>query len=258
MRQLVTSSRFTPGYDAVVVRELTGKDEELVTSVDAMSAIRLVSAVTSDTSGEPIDGAHLATADRHRILAAIYQVTFGNRVESTVTCDACQERFDLAFEIPEFVASTHEDAPIRTVVSENGYDLGDGLRVRAPTGNDELSAVGRGVEDAATMMMERCVVAGELGGRISEVQTQFEALAPLLDVDLESVCPECGEAQKRRFDVQSYVLLAIQQGRPLLVNDVHLIARTYHWALGDILGLTRSHRRELAERIISERSGESA
>jgi hypothetical protein len=254
----VTSSRFTAGHDDIVVRELTGRDEELVTSADSVSAIRLVSAVARDTSGGAVDAGRLATADRHRILATIYQLTFGNRVESTVVCFECKERFDIVFEIPEFLASANEDVSRPSVDNEsidrdNGYDLGHRLHVRAPTGDDELSVVDEG-GDVGTLIMERCVVAGELEGRADEVRKRLAGLAPLLDVDLEPECPECGQRQKRRFDLQSYVLLAILQGRSHLMNDVHLIARAYHWTLDDILGLTRSHRCELLERIIVERS----
>jgi hypothetical protein len=254
MKRLVTSSKFTPGCDAVIVRELTGKDEDLVTEVDSASAMRLVSAVASDESGNPIDAACLATADRHRVLAAVYQLTFGNRVESTVVCETCEERFDLVFELPDLVGSTHEEPSVPSSVDDTGFDLGGGLHVRAPTGEDELSATGMSAGDAATQLLSRCVVSGEVAGRDAEVRSRLETLAPLLDVDLEPECPECGAKQKRRFDIQSYLLLAIGQGRDHMTDDVHLIASTYHWPLQDILALARTHRRELVERIIAERS----
>ncbi len=80
---------------------------------------------------------------------------------------------------------------------------------------------------------------------IAIVQETLEAIAPTLDIELDTVCAECGTHHPAHFDIQYYLLSALQQDRPTLNHEIHLLASTYGWSLNEILGLPRSQRRSL-------------
>jgi hypothetical protein len=86
----------------------------------------------------------------------------------------------------------------------------------------------------------------------ASVVDALEAVAPVLDLDIGTACPECGARQSVHFDVQFYLLRAIAQERPLIAREIHRIASAYGWSLQEILGLRRSERRQFVELIESE------
>jgi hypothetical protein len=75
----------------------------------------------------------------------------------------------------------------------------------------------------------------------------------LIDVDLEAACAECGQAAVARFDIQSFVLQRTLYQREGVLSEVHALAGAYGWSLNEILGLPRSLRRSLAERLAAAR-----
>ena len=80
----------------------------------------------------------------------------------------------------------------------------------------------------------------------------METIAPLVDLELDAQCPECGESQQVYFDLQYYLLSAIGRGRAQLMREIHTLASAYGWSLSDILGLPRSQRRILAGLVDEE------
>lgn len=234
--------------------EPTGRSELAVAGTGTAEALRLLDSVLAapalaGAGGGAPAAASLAAPDRDRLLAGVYVACYGPRVATTVDCGSCGEPFDLDFELPELVAALTPEAPPAAELR-----LPDGRRFRLPTGEDECAVAGLDPERAARELARRCLAAGsdpdEGGGGAAEALAERLAeVAPLIDLELEGRCPECGAGQPVHFDLQHYLLAALAAERDRLLGEVHRLAAAYGWSLGDILDLPRRHRRTLVELI---------
>ncbi|UOQ64825.1 hypothetical protein [Hymenobacter volaticus] len=128
----IVSYRLTGSLQTGVVtlRELNGHDELLVSDASSFNAIQLLDNIMLATS-KP--AASMAVSDRDRLLAALYQYTYGPRVESTLTCTSCNEPYDLVFSVTDLLSFRVGDGKQQR--DEEGYFLTeDGKRFRLPTG----------------------------------------------------------------------------------------------------------------------------
>jgi hypothetical protein len=251
--------RFSGPARVARLRELTGREEGAVSGASSADAIELIAALLDGNfSGEEerIRAADLTAADRDRLLAAIYERAFGDRIESTLTCRQCGQPFDLHFSLRELTKTLDEHSLIGQWrrLDDGWLENADGVRFRLPDGNDELAVAGLDSEGARSALLRRCVKSGDWPGGSKAFEDLLEDLAPLINLELNATCAECGHDQAVQFDIQSYLLSAIAGERRRLLSDVHRIAAAYAWSLEEILALTRSDRRQLVELIENESS----
>jgi hypothetical protein len=244
------------GPEWVLLREITGVEEQSVASTSTHDAIQLLDAlVVSDHEGALQHGevAKLTPWDREQLLATVYIRTYGAKIESTIKCRQCGENFDMDFGVDELLASlspcSHEVLGV-SIEADGIYRLGDGISFRLPTGEDECAVIGLTPQEARAVLLERCVQSTTEHEDFSKysdlIQTTMEALSPLVDIELDAMCPECGHGQSVHFDLQHYLLSAFQGERKRLMQEIHALASNYGWSLSEILGLPRSQRRTLA------------
>src|SRR4051812_27894251 len=101
-----------PGFDGfrfACLRALTGADElaaseGTVALLDRLLVTESVGCVPAGTA------ARLPVPDRDRVLAALHQQLFGDRIEADATCAACGEPFELRFSLSG-LASGRAPAP---------------------------------------------------------------------------------------------------------------------------------------------------
>jgi hypothetical protein len=253
------SLRCSAGCRAGWLRELTGHDEEAVDGTGTAAALALLDRVLWDEHQErarlPI-ASQLAAADRDRLLAALYVDTYGPGIRTAARCRQCEAPFDVEFSLPDLIDSLGEEqesgpgAPLVTEVAgaPGVYRLADGRTFRLPTGADELAVAGQGAEQGERELLRRCMLEGDPADPAS-VEAAMQHVAPLVDQDLDVICPECGAAQAVRFEVQFYFLRALIQERARLTRDVHRLALAYGWRLDEILSLPRRTRHRYAELV---------
>jgi hypothetical protein len=231
------------------VRGLRGEDEESIESVDTASAIALIDRLLVHVPGAaftPGHAARMSAADRDRLFANVYQRELGRQIASSPACSACGARFDVTFDLTDLVSSLQPDREVRQQ-QDGSYLTSDGIRFRLPSGVDELEAAA--TSNPRETLFERCHLDGP---RDPEVLAEaMERAAPLLDVEVDTQCPECGQAASMRFDIQSYLLGSLLAERRQRSLEVHRLARAFGWSLTEILSLTRGQRRLHAE--LSER-----
>jgi hypothetical protein len=236
-----------PGAPQVALREIAGCDEATVTDSDAVASIQLLDRLLVDVpevACRPCGAIDIAISDRDRLLAAVYVRTYGPRIKSTVNCQRCDQPFDLDFSLTDVCQVLSQSAKQAEIerCEDGSYRLLSGQRFRLPTGRDELEVSKLSPEEAAAELLARCLL--EKGGEDQfAVQAAMETVGPLLLLDLGAVCPECGEEQEVRFDVQSYVLRSLAQDRQRLALDIHRLATAYGWSREEILSIPRSQRR---------------
>lgn len=248
------------------LRELRGSDELAVQGVDTRAAGQLLDRLLSCPPGAPSltpsplwgegrgegfpaprSAADLSASDRDALLAALHRATWGDRITSSLRCPACGEMVDLSFEL---------SALQRQLQPEPAAVHVDGLRALRNAQGEAFTLPDASTEEAAAMLGLRAGMAS-LQASISGADAQdadalgttLEALAPLLDVELDAACAECGASQLVRFDIQSFTLQRLLDERERLLGEVHALAGGYGWSLDEIVSLPRSLRRSLATRL---------
>lgn len=243
--------QLTPGAVGVYLRGLRGADEMAIENTGTPVLISLLESLMQGgvMGNKKIAAAQIVTADRDRLLALLYISMYGAKVESTVTCTACAQKFDLNFSLDELLRHYQPAA----AVSDNGrYQLEPGISFRLPNGEDELYINGLTGTEAERQLLERCLLEGNAETDNEKVQLKMAELAPVLSMDMQAVCPECGHTQQVQFDMQSFFLTKLKQERPMLISEIHNIATQYHWSQQEILSLPRSLRKQYAALIQSD------
>jgi hypothetical protein len=236
------------------LRELNGFDEQSVRGVDTATAIALLDRLLEHAPGssaEDLKAIRLTASQRDRLLAAVYERTFGPRIDSTVRCTGCGQLVDATFHIEDLLAvfSPADSSPAADLQPDGTFLLPNGLRFRLPTGEDEMAVAGLSPEDAERELLARCLIERTSGVDLAAVQEAMEEIAPVLALDLPGRCPECGAKQSVHFDMQFYLLRALELERKQIAREVHRLAIAYGWSLTEILGLFRSQRRAFVELI---------
>lgn len=245
---------FTDGWPQAWLRELTGQEEMRLSGTDVVEAIGLIDSLLVSGQPQGQSARHLTAPDRDRVLAAVYQHTFGDRISGTLECVACASPFDLDFSLADFVDHAHAPASLTDVKRLPGgiVEFGEGVQVKIPTGEDELAVRNMSPEAAATELMQRCLVSGTRDELPMDLDAKLAEIAPVLETEMGATCPECGHASTVRFDIQAYLLQSLLNDRDRLTWEIHRLAGAYGWKLKEILRLTRSQRKQFARLIEAE------
>jgi hypothetical protein len=233
--------RQLPVAASVRLRELRGDDELSVQGVDTRCTVDLLDRLLASTGWS---AAALCASSRDALLAALHRSVWGDRIVSSLRCAACEAMYDLSFTLSALQRELAAAAPPHRVTAPNCLEA-EGRSYQLPTVAEEEEAAALGLAAG------RAQLARLATGSDSDAQAValLESLAPLLDVDLDTVCAECAHPQRVRFDVQSFVMQRILDEREHLLAEVHALAGGYGWSLAEILSLARSTRQALAQRL---------
>lgn len=241
------------------LRPLCGRDEATINSagsmVEAIGFLDRMLLETAGTSVGPGKAIDLAICDCDRLFAALYQHYFGGRIESIVTCQQCNEAFELSFSLPDLISNLGDGTTDKaTGPDEEGiYTLSNGPRFRLPTAGDQERIMALEPKEAVAALLNCCVVEGDPTVDAAIFQSAMDEVGATLNLDLSTVCSECDTSQTVRFDIQSYLLRALGYEKRFLNHEVHRIALAYGWGYDEILNLTREDRRAFARLIEAER-----
>jgi hypothetical protein len=242
--------RFGSPTNVAWVRGLRGEDEDAIDARAGTSAALalLDRLLTPDSEGHKPAASDITTADRDRLLVAVYARTFGSRITSTVRCVQCEGPFEVDFSLKDMRRDL--DAASAGLAADGTVALPDGRRYRLPTGRDEVDA--QSSMDPVAALLRACAVDTVGPDDAGVVPNLMRAAAPTLDADLAACCPECGAEQTIRFDVQSYLLASLAADETQLVREVHRLATAYGWSRAEILAMTREKRRAHVAHIDGE------
>ncbi len=251
--------RACPGpdfVDLVMLNELSGHDEKTVCDTTTATAISVLDRVANSVCSSEINVDKFTPWERDRLLVKLYQRTYGNRISSTVTCKSCNEKFDLDFVLTELAIHCQPGAMPELILQHDTstYELvKSGTRFRLPTGKDECAIAHLDTEQAKLALIEACLCGSEFNSltdsELAEIQDAMKLLSPVIDLDLDAGCAECGQSQQVRFSVQDYLLSSLLKDKENLFMEIHMLAGFYNWSLNEILDLKRSERKKLAVMI---------
>jgi len=208
----------------------------------------------SDLAAQPLGR---TTARLLRLRAA----AVGPALAATVACPDCAQTVEFTLDTGALLALEDKAVDDPPPLLHGGYEV----VWRSPTQGDLAALAGHpGVEDAETMLLDRCVLrlsrehdaaslaAAELPGPVREALARAMADAdPLADVLVDLGCPECGTEFTASLDVGVFVWAEIDARARRLLLDVDALARAYGWSEAAVLALSEA-RRAAYLRIVTE------
>ncbi len=240
----------------VVVYPPTGSEDLLLVESPGTStelALALVSRLVAPLEGDMDGWAALPVPDLEVLLLLIRQTVFGDQVRAETRCEVstCGAAIDVNFSIDGYLAH-HRPRQPRNVAADaeaGWYRLrGSEARFRLPLVADRLAV--HGATHPARELARRCMQpAGLTAVMRRRIVKAMAALAPSLSHEVEGRCPECGTPLLLYLDVQEFTLAELRDQARHVLDDIHLLARAYHWPESEILALPRVRRMYYAERI---------
>lgn len=256
----------------VELRPLTGHEQRLLASSLTSMPVALITTellyrtlrrIGSLPAVDRRVARELLPGDREFLLLKLYQMTFGNNLLAGLSCPAesCGESLEVPISLEECVI---EAPPVssRTWVFNTLPDGGRSLRFRLPTGADQ-EALASLREARPDVLRQRLLMAccADPGATVVPdlspqecacIEEQMNRLAPQLEVEMESVCPECGAGFSTRIDVPYLALSEMNINEAELDWEIHYIAWHYHWPESEILTLTPGRRRRYIRLVQGE------
>jgi hypothetical protein len=225
------------------LREPLGEDELSLQGIDTRAAVQLLDSLCHSSAAKA--GA-LSASDRDGILAALYRALWGDRIVSTLECEACGAAYDLSFELSTLQRQLGEKAAEAIVEEPRVVGDGTGQRYHLPSADEEQTALG--IAEGSERLRES-VCGGGRADDLAPLSDRLEALAPLIDIELDVRCAECSHPALARFDIQSFALQRLLDERESILDEIHILAQGYGWPLREVLSLPRSLRRSLVQRF---------
>ena len=193
---------------------------------------------------------HLASSAREWLLQRAALRLWSDSGWFQARCNQCEEDFDL----PVTLSSTprkpaSEGFPVievETSLGPRAFEAPNGAHeeqlANAPTADDPARRLLGlcGLDEAASADAARFTP-----DDLVKIDAAFEAACPDVADQLHTRCPACSAELEARIDPLQF---AFPRSRALL-QEVHLIARAYHWAEADILSIPSTRRTAYAELI---------
>jgi len=229
-----------------LLKRIDGRDEAALAPGRPAMATHLLARLLATRDGGAVDVAALPVAVHDRLLAILYCEEIGPKVTARATCEACAKPLEFSFAIADLAAAQDEAAQKIGLPEADGRWPGPGARVRPP-----ILADGEGSAEA---LLARIADRPLAPGDVAPLAAFLEEASPLMSLDIDTACPECGASQAVWFDLARFLVQALAGERPFLIRETHLIAARYGWGHDEIMKLPRADRRAYAALIESERS----
>jgi hypothetical protein len=256
-RRSEAALRVPTGADEAHLLSLRGRSRaEQVTELLA----RCVDRVDELEADEPLVRA-LTVGDREALLLHLRATTFGDRLDCTVDCGECGERMDVELRVSELLVPPYPEVRERHTVALDGAGLRGEAVVRLVTGADQEAAARQGEGEAGLReLVERCVLEVRSADEPSPLELAEAVSGPLAELDpqaqieIDAVCPSCGEPVGAAVDAAGVLFAELTAGDERLLREVDALARTYHWGEAEILGLDIRRRRRYLELLAEDAS----
>lgn len=243
-RTYQTPVRFVESADHLVLRELNTEDEQSIVGIATRDAVQLIQRLVVDTEATKQKASRLISMDRDMLLAAIYTHTFGSRIQGTMTCPDCEEPYDYDFDLEEIrnqLLSGFEEPAVHFRGDDVLFRFNDN-ELRLLNGEDEINLENADTTEANRILLERTCPNYSSENEI-DVEQLLSEVAPIMSIDMESVCPECESRHNIEFDMQYYLMTKLRQEQRFLWYEIHRLAAAYRWSQAEILSLPRRIRK---------------
>jgi hypothetical protein len=249
---------------AARLRAIAGTDEDWIAGVAEPGTpavghellARCLAAPGADAGAGLDEVRSLTLAERDWLLLQLHQRSFGRDIVGEVRCPACQTLNEIRFAARDLSEAPRAAARLEEIPLPSGATV----IVRAVTAADHehfaaLSGLDADAQQAAAVA--RLVVSASAldpGDRVAIARAIETAVPEPLRFDL--ACHQCEARFEAPFDPGRFVLGELVAHSRTLLDDVHMLATTYHWSEAEILRLPIGRRVAYLERIDAERNRE--
>jgi len=253
---------------------LTGRDEEFLCTLPVGAPIapvvtgllgRCVRRLGSLPEFTEDVARNLLVGDREYLVMKLFEITSGSTLNILLRCpgEDCRQPMDVTLSLgemtPESRAIASQYFRVR-VPSQPEIEI----EFRLPTGTDQEAMVGIVDESrAVSALLARCTGLDEAeidalpASTRREIEDRMEELAPQVNIEINTTCPECGRRFTGETGWAAYCLGQMVGQSAVLEREIHLLAWHYHWSEADVLAMTRSKRRRYVA-LIEEELGHAA
>lgn len=227
------------------MRMLTGQDEIVFADRSRGGPHQRLAGLAvalGDRSPDQLAALTLPEWEAH--LLAIRVGLAGQRIEAEASCPDCGAGVALTFRA--------EDLPREEPVPKGEcgpLSLRDLLAIEA--------AGLRGEAALAALLAASCRTDDEIaatmlsGPQRAGLIAALEGRAAGLGLELATACAECGAEMVLPFDVAAFLDGEMGARAARLLDEVHLVALSYHWSEAEILALPSARRQDYLKRILT-------
>lgn len=163
-------------------------------------------------------------------------------------CQECDAQFDTCIDLEQLpVKPAGPDYPFAQTSTDCGV-----IRLQVPNGSAQRELAQESDEiDSVRRLAELCIIEPAANTltlsdeTLDNIDAALQQVSPEIAAEAVSDCPECEATNRVPIDLLQ--LLASRLKNPL--EEVHEIAKSYHWSEKEILTLTRERRREYLDLI---------
>lgn len=233
------------------MRALTGQDE-IAFHAPAGGPHGRLAALAAAVGGRGIEAlSALTLPDWEEALLALRRALIGPHIESETDCTGCGAGNALAFSLDDLPREPAAPLPL------------DGVPLRLLRLGDLIALERRGLRGEAGLAallslaagMEPAQAEARLAGPDREtVIAALESTVAGLGLEIGTACTDCGTALVLPLDVAEFLDTELRSRAATLLDEIHLIAMSYHWSETEILALPVSRRQDYLRRILAART----
>jgi len=247
------------------LRPLTGREEDYLASLAEETSsgaviTQLLARCLRRVGGLSVDAElarRMLVGDREYLMVKLRQMTSGDKMLAILRCpsEACGKNMEMPLSLAELPV---EERPVDAAVFFAELADSGSVEFRLPVGEDqEALAPLAGDPGAVAELLKRCVLRIPDSVTLADagplVEERIEQLSPpRMEIEIEAVCPECGNAFSAPLDMAGFVLSELLADIDNLRREVHFLAWHYHWPESEILAMTRKKRRRYIELVEHE------
>jgi len=223
---------------------MAGKDNLPAVVSDVLGAALLS---LGGEAATPTLTASLTIADRQWLMLNLAHALQGGGYWLKGDCNDCGQPFDLYLDPRQLpVKAAGKGFPFADLTLD-----GHRLRLRLPNGADQARIAGLDADEAVTQLLSACLLSVDEqpasadyvdsldADALQKIEEALDEVSPHVGTVLVTACPECGQAQQ--MEINPYSLFSAKH--EALFQEVHTLAREYHWSEQEILSLSRERRR---------------
>jgi hypothetical protein len=190
--------------------------------------------------------------ERNAALLQLRRALFGDDLKSCIDCPQCAEQLEFSLSASALLAAA---TPPSAQSAQSALSI-RGLRVRPPTTRDLASICAeRDTASAECRLLQRLCEGTDAPEITDELRVELERLLdaadPCLDLGIDLHCPACGHEWNASFDVPAFLWDEIETRARRLLDEVHVLARSYGWSERQILELSDMRRQAYLERALA-------
>ncbi len=206
--------------------------------------------------------ARLTLGQRDALLLELHRLTFGDTLEGSARCPACDRRLDLTLEVASACFGPMPTGPVDPQAPPTvGRVEHDGWQIafRVPDSTD-LQAIEHfpSVDTAREALLRRLLVQVHQAGEprplnavpepvLAEVAMEMESLDPQIEVVVDVVCADCGHGWGLLLEISEFLASETEAEAQRLLYQVHHLARLYGWQEREILRMSSARRKAYME-----------